>query len=269
MTDRHLAILLGPYRNLSTLTSAVLSLHPDIQVLNHAGERLWTDPQLDFLAHPDAATFERFMAAGWSLSEAGEGGVMGGSILYSHAFATPGMKELYRARYGEAMLKPDAKWLVWKESMRVQARLMASPGLFEGLCATFPDLRFILPLRNALHCAISNQGTGHSPTLGLQANASISTVLDAVLGAFAWALDMRERFPDRVFAFTQSEPAAILLPALARVLGVDADARWIEDGTKAFAVRDRYNVPPEIAAFARQQIAAKLQRWPEIAAALV
>jgi len=269
MSAHHLAILLGPYRNLSTLTSAVLSLHPDIQVLNHAGERLWTDPSLDLLAHPDVATFERFMAAGWALSEGGEGGVMGGSILYSHAFATPAMKELYRARYGEAMLKPDAQWLVWKESMRVQRRLMDSPGLFEQLCSSIPNLRFILPLRKALHCAISNQSTGHSPTLGLDYNASISTVLDAVLDAFAWALDVRDKFADRVFAFTQDEPPDQLLPSLAVFLGVAPDVRWIEDGAKAFAVRDRYTIPPQMADYARQRVTAKLARWPEIAAAVI
>jgi len=269
MTKRHLAILLGPYRNLSTLTSAVLSLHPDIQVLNHAGERLWTDPSLDFLAQPDLETFGRFMAAAWELSAAGEGGVMGGSILFSHAFADPAMKELYRARYGEQMLKPEAHWLVWKESMRVQSRLMETPGLFERLCENFPDIRFILPLRNALHCAISNQSTGHSPTLRLPQNASISSVLDAVLGAFAWALEKRDAYPDRIFAFTQSEPPARLLPALADFLGVAQDSRWLVDGAKAFSVRDRYNVPAEIVGYARKQVAAKLQRWPDIAAALI
>ena len=31
----------GPYRNLTTLTVSVLYLHPDYQVLNHAGTRLF------------------------------------------------------------------------------------------------------------------------------------------------------------------------------------------------------------------------------------
>jgi len=268
MTARHLAILLGPYRNLSTLTSAVLSLHPDIQVLNHAGERLWTDPHLDFLAHPEPAILASFMDAAWSLSVGGERGVVGGSILYSHAYDDPSMKALYSGPYGDETVKAGADWLVWKESMRVQNRLMDTPGLFEALCASFPDLRFILPLRNALHCAISNQTTGHSPTLRLPANASVSKVLDAVLQAFEWALDKREKFPDRVFAFTQDTPPARLLPDLARFLGVSQDERWIEEGAKAFAVRDRYNIPPVLAAMAREQVVSRLSRWPDIAAAL-
>ncbi|MHB8529324.1 MAG: hypothetical protein ACYC8V_07420, partial [Caulobacteraceae bacterium] len=37
---RRTAVILGPYRNLTTLTASVLALHPQCQVLNHASDRI-------------------------------------------------------------------------------------------------------------------------------------------------------------------------------------------------------------------------------------
>ena len=42
-------LTLGPYRNLTTLTASVLFLHPNCQVLNHAGIRIYGNRQIDFL----------------------------------------------------------------------------------------------------------------------------------------------------------------------------------------------------------------------------
>ena len=49
---RSVCLALGPYRNLTTLTAGILSLHPQCQVLNHAGVRLLPDPERNFLADP-------------------------------------------------------------------------------------------------------------------------------------------------------------------------------------------------------------------------
>ena len=54
---RRTAVLLGPYRNLTTLTASVLALHPQCQVLNHAGGRLLRRGALDFISSPDEATW--------------------------------------------------------------------------------------------------------------------------------------------------------------------------------------------------------------------
>lgn len=269
MTARQLAIFLGPYRNLSTLTAAVLAMHPQIQVLNHGAERFWKDgDRLDFLAHPDAATFGRFMDEGWALSGGGQQGVLGGSILFSHAFEDEKMQALYRARYGETMHKPDASWMVWKESMRVQHRLMRAPGLFEQLCSAFPDLRFILPLRNALDCAVSNQRTQHAATMGIGPGAGLDVVLDGVLSAFAWGLEQRDRHPDRVFAFTQAEAPREVFTRLAAFLGVEPEPRWLEDVDAGFVVRTSYRYDPALLAPSRKRTLDRLGRWPEIAEAV-
>jgi hypothetical protein len=144
---------------------------------------------------------------------------------------------------------------------------MEDPTLFDRLCESFPELRFILPVRDPLDCAISNRRTGHSFTLGLPIASPVNQVLEAVLRALAWALEKRDQHPDRIFAFTQDQPAEILLPRLADFLGVEPTASWLEDGAKMFLVRDRYEIPPGLAAHAKKQINATFARWPDIAAA--
>ncbi|MCW5878805.1 MAG: hypothetical protein KIS80_08075, partial [Anaerolineales bacterium] len=42
-------LFLGPYRNLTTLTASMLSLHPECQVLNHAGTRVFPNKNLNFI----------------------------------------------------------------------------------------------------------------------------------------------------------------------------------------------------------------------------
>ena len=65
-----LSIILGPYRNLTTLTAAILSLHPDCQVLNHAGNRFMRNPQFDFMTDLSGDTLNRFMDAAQDHSSA-------------------------------------------------------------------------------------------------------------------------------------------------------------------------------------------------------
>ena len=42
-------VFLGPYRNLTTLTASVLALHPRCQMLNHAGGRIFSESELNFI----------------------------------------------------------------------------------------------------------------------------------------------------------------------------------------------------------------------------
>lgn len=51
--------ILGPYRNLTTLTASCLMLHPNIQVLNHYHQ---LNSQVDnFLLNYSDENFERFI----------------------------------------------------------------------------------------------------------------------------------------------------------------------------------------------------------------
>ena len=52
--------LLGPYRNLSTLTASIAALHPNCQVLNHAGEKILNNDSLDFFLTTQALSLIHF-----------------------------------------------------------------------------------------------------------------------------------------------------------------------------------------------------------------
>ncbi|MEX0852817.1 MAG: hypothetical protein WD036_05985 [Bauldia sp.] len=258
-----LVIILGPYRNLTTLTAAVLALHPHCQVLNHASVRLLPDRSLNFLRTPDNATYERFLAAAKDLSAEGRRGGYGGSILYSHAFEDARFRDLYHGRYGDLMVKPDATHLVWKDSMQVQRLLMERDRLFGRLCSRFPEMKFVLPMRDPLDCAVSNlKRPDWKASLGLGRQAGVKEALQAVLDAFRWVLDRRDQWPDRVFAFTQNDDPGDLFVSLAAFLGLAADERWLSDCAAAFVVHKRYRHRLALLSYARAQMSAQLGRWP-------
>lgn len=47
---KSVCLAIGPTGNLTTLTAATLFLHPDCQVLNHGGTRIFGNKQIDFLS---------------------------------------------------------------------------------------------------------------------------------------------------------------------------------------------------------------------------
>lgn len=257
------AVVLGPYRNLTTLTASTLALHPQVQVLNHAAERLWKLPEADFLARPDAGHLARFVEQALIASTGGRRGQHGGSILMSHAFDDEGLQGLYARRYGDLRLKPDARVLVWKDSMLVQRRLMErDAAIFEVLDA-LPQVRFILPVRHPLDCAISNIKNQHVRAILDRMETDLPTVLAAVLDVLAWALDKADARPDRFFVFTEGQPPQALVPALGGFLNLGDDQRWLEDGQAAFAIRPKGRDAAQLSMFealARE----KLARWPAV-----
>jgi hypothetical protein len=257
------AVVLGPYRNLTTLTASALALHPEVQVLNHAAERLWKLPQADFLGRPDAAHLRAFVEQALIASTGGRRGQHGGSILMSHAFDDESLQGLYARRYGDLLLKPDARVLVWKDSMLVQRRLMDSPGAIDAVIEALPQVRFLLPIRHPLDCAISNIKNHHVLAILGRMESDVQTVVEAVLDVLAWSLEQADRKPDRFFILTEGQPATDILPALGAFLGLAPDQRWLNDSTAAFAVRPKVRDPALMDGF-RRAAEARLARWPAI-----
>ena len=75
-------LALGPYRNLTTLTAATLFLHPNCQVLNHAGNRIYGNEEVDFLSNYSKERFDRFIQFATQISIQGARGDVGGSITH-------------------------------------------------------------------------------------------------------------------------------------------------------------------------------------------
>jgi hypothetical protein len=262
-----LGILLGPYRNLTTLTAAVLALHPQVQVLNHAYRRLRQTDGVDFFAEPTAETFDRFLALAMEISAGGERGGLGGSILFSHAFDDASLRERYWSRFGASALKPSPACMVWKDSLRVQQRLEAAPAELHAVIQRLRGVRFLLPVRQPLACALSNLRTGKSDRLKPESN-DLPGVLDAVLKSIAWVLQQRDRWPDHFLVFTEASERSTLAIRLQALLGVTRDTRWESDFIAAFAPRVA-PVDPALKATEQRKIAAVLAPWPDVRDALL
>ena len=140
-------LMLCPNRNLTTLTAAVLSLHPHVQVLNHGFERLEAAGLLRFLRSGSDDDLEAFLRGAIGFSGYGRVGDYGGNILLSHAYKRPALRAAYARHYADAPVKPDIRCLVWKDGARLLEYLRANDIAVVGLAERLPRLRFLSPLR--------------------------------------------------------------------------------------------------------------------------
>jgi len=264
-------LALGPYRNLTTLTAGILSLHPSCQVLNHAGVRLLPDPELNFLANYSHERFEAFTRQALVLSAGGERGQRGGAITKSHAFDPEHpLGRLYRARYGSRELKERPSCLFWKESLHVTNFLRGHRVDVAALLEANEALSFLLPIRNPLDCALSNVRTQHTRYFaGLPAHAELPEVLTAVLDHLRWAADLRAAHPGRVFLFSELEFGRGTLLELASFLALEPEQRWIEDALAAYELKPGYEHPVEHRALFEALVSRGFGPHPELAEQLL
>ena len=257
---------LGPYRNLTTLTASVLALHPHVQVLNHAGRRLLAQPEIDFVTDPNK--WDRFRETALAESRGGGPGLHGGSITHSHAFEVPAIRAAYRKRFGKALMRRRVDTLVWKDSL-VLSRAIRRSGSIEQLLDRCDGLRFLLPIRHPIDCAVSCVLYGHGPLF--TKDVSVVGVLDGVLRELAWARSVQQASPRRVLMFWEYEFGVGVLQRLSKFLDLADDRRWLADATRCFVVAKQYEHPPGLVAryeakvrdiFANDRaFAAKLMRF--------
>lgn len=262
---------MGPYRNLTTITGAVLALHPHCQVLNHAGERILNRRRLDFFRFQNPATFDAFTRYAVQISRGGRRGDYGGSITLSHAFAnSPKLRETYHAAYGASMVKDEIHSLFWKESLEV-ANHIRNHGINVGhLLHENAGLRFLLPVRNPLDCAVSNLKTGHvSRFSGLDVRAPIERVVLAILDEFRWCLELRDGHPDRFLSIFAHEFTPSTLRGLARFLELDADEGWCESSIEVFESKGQYHHSDSLREFYANAVRERFSGYPEFAGQLL
>jgi hypothetical protein len=244
---RSLCLFLGPYRNLTTLTASILALHPNCQVLNHAGERVLEDPRLNFLSNYSDDRFYAFCRFAIDESQGGKHGDHGGSITLSHAFDYPKMQEVYERRFGTSLLREDLRSIAWKESLRVANHLRGRDGAIEALLDHNARIRFLMPVRNPMDCAVSNRKTGHARHFrGLRETAGVAEILAAFLEEYSWFARLEDRFPGRFFSFLEREVDEGALRRLAGFLDLDAPETWVCDALEVYDVTGKYTHPPDL-----------------------
>ena len=262
---RTVCLILGPYRNLTTLIASALSLHPECQVLNHAGPRLLSGRR-DFIERYSRRRLDRFCSAALEASTSGWRGDHGGSIKLSHAFDRGDMQRLYEARYGDRVIKDDVKVLVWKESEFVTNRIRAEPDRIDNLVSHAPRLRYLMPVRHPFDCAQSNIRTGHAKRIPGADPTDVASVLVRIVEMIGWFGALVQKYPDRFYMFFQNDAPAAIADGLVRTLELSDDAEWREALNTVFTISgEQYEYPAELYEVFDDSVRQYLAALPDIA----
>jgi hypothetical protein len=246
-----------------------LFLHPQCQVLNHAGAQVFCTDS-DFLEETTRLRVDSFIRHATELSAGGARGDCGGSITLSHAFdGQHRMKELFK-QSRLSLVKQDIRTVFWKESHRT-ANLIRERGVdLSALFAADPRPRFLLPIRHPLDCAASNIKTGHVKFFkGLADPQSLPAVCDAVLDEILWAMQLAARFPERFFHFYEHEIDDDMLRKMEKFLELDHHDGWLALAREAMTSKSHYPHPPALLKHYRSAVSARFGDFPEAAAQLL
>jgi hypothetical protein len=262
-------LALGPYRNLTTLTASTLFLHPNCQVLNHAGQRIF-DSQIDFLKFYSRENLDRFIANALDFAAGGERGNFGGSITLSHAFGDKyRMKEIFQ-QTGMGLVKDDVRALFWKESHKTSSHIRRNVIELDAIMAADSRLKFLFPVRNPIHCAISNINTGHTRYFDAVApDADLLTVIAAVLDEYVWIMSLKKTFPERFFHFFEHSITAAMLANLEEFLALPHSPQWIDLALSAMQVESTYRYPAHVVDAYESMVSQKFHQAPEFAGQLL
>jgi hypothetical protein len=258
-------LTLGPYRNLTTLTASVMFLHPNCQVLNHAGRRVFRHRQLEFLTQYSEQKLDRFIQYAIRISTKGDRGSYGGSITHSHAFDPKHDLGEAFASSGGKILKDKIKCLLWKESLRTSNLIREHNVDLGSIFKQDKRLRFIMPIRNPLDCARSNIKTGHVKLFrGLNASPSEMDVVQAIVDEVVWFEELKNAYPDRFFNYCEHEISREMLVSLAVFLQLEPLESWLDVAMPLMKTTSSYEHGDELVAFYRRIVNDKCSSCPDI-----
>jgi hypothetical protein len=263
-------LTLGPYRNLTTLTASVLFLHPNCQVLNHAGKRIYGNSEVDFFLDFEPRKLDRFIQYAIHMSASGERGPAGGSIVHSHAFDSEhGLNRIF-ARSGVSLVKDDIVCLHWKESLRTSNAIRDRGVDLASILRQDERLRFLLPIRQPLDCAASNVKTGHARLFrGLNRQSPMSDVVEGIVDEVVWFAGLRERFPDRFRYYFEHEISREMLVGLAEFLRLEPTEPWVAAALEAMEIKSSYEHDAEHLDHYRRVVEQRSSGFPDLTRGLL
>jgi len=264
-------LALGPYRNLTTLTAAVLFLHPDCQVLNHAGPRIFGNREVDFLSAFSKERLDRFIQFGIIISTEGRRGAYGGSITLSHAFDQKHEIKSIHEKSGLGLLKKNIKSLFWKESLKTSTLIRSRNIDLGSIFDKDERLRFLMPIRNPFDCASSNLNTGLVNLFaGLNKQSSLIEVLRAVLNEIYWFAGLQRRYPGRFFTYFENEISSDMLVNLAAFLKLDPSESWVTSAMSAMQLgRSDYKYGHDVIDWYQKYVEDNFTEFPGLSAGLL
>ena len=277
-------VLLGPYRNLTTLTTALLSLHPNIVAFNHGMIRMpknvlfYNDPE-------NLSKYEKFVQFILENYQGGKRGSFGGDIRKCHAFDAK-HKEMYELMKSEEQQKSfesksqQAKAVVWKESGRLTKYLRKNGNFkyfarIEKLLKENPNLIFLRPIRNPVDCTQSNIDTDHYMVTDFNrdkfpnAKNKKYAFLRWVINDLIWFLKLEYCFPGRFIHYTESEfPIERILSALDLPPPTPEYSQQIQQGFKILPKPPRAGLQQEFTNIMNKKLNSK-KLPPEIKSLLL
>lgn len=267
---RTVCLALGPYRNLTSLTAATLFLHPNCQVLNHAGNRIYGNHEVDFLSNYSRERFNRFIQFAIHISGGGARGDFGGSITHSHAFdSVHEMKQMF-SETETGLIKSDIHCLFWKESLSTSNLIRQKQIDLDHILGEEDRLRFLMPIRNPLDCAISNLKTGHATRFaGCDKNSTVSEVLLAILREIHWFAAQKKNNPNRFFCYFEHSINREMILDLASFLKLGADEAWVSRALRAMVNKSRYRHEAGLLQLYRKSVEAQFLEFPALAEQLL
>ena len=258
-----ICLILGPYRNLTTLFSSIIFLHPNSQVLNHAGSRIHGNKNIDFLSNYSTKTIENFIRFSIEISSKGERGSYGGSITLSHAFESNIIKDLYRNSKHKIRKNNIIRSLIWKESLKNTNLIRSNKFILADLIKREKKLRFLLPIRNPLDCTVSNIKTGHAIIFnGINDNSTSFDVLEKIIDEIYWFILSREKYPERFFYFFENDISEDLFVDIAQFLKINPDKNWITNAKKGSVVKSGYKHDNHFIDFYKNLINNRFSHFP-------
>lgn len=227
MNIKTVCLFYGVNRNLTTLFSSLLSLHPNCQVLNHSSKVILADKK-NFLKIRTQENLQKFIDFAIKASKKNIKGV-GGSITSSHAFtksfSSSEISQRYQTRFGDTQVKGQINSLVWKDATHMTAYLEDNKISALQVAADYPEVRFILPIRNLVDCILSNI-TKHQGDWGANSHQETAEVIVRRTQEF---LDMEKQCPHQFMHFFQDEIDEDFINRLAAFLDLNATPEWKRD----------------------------------------
>ena len=265
-----ICMTLGPYRNLTTLTAAILFLHPYCQVLNHAGNRIFGDINLDFFANYKTSIFEAFTRYAVYISKKGRRGDYGGSITLSHAYDDHFVMRNIYERTASSLLKKNITTLFWKESLRTSNHIRRHNVDLGNLFKVNKQIRFLLPIRNPLDCAASNLRTQKVVIFqNNNNNSDIKEILRSVLEEILWFKNLEAQYPERFLYYFEHDFNKSTIIRMADFLQLAPLEEWCSNALEAFDVKSKYTHSNSLISFFCKIVEEQFSNYPDFAEKLL
>jgi hypothetical protein len=178
------------------------------------------------------------------------------------------MRQAETALRGAA--RGPTKSLVWKDSHLVGNFLRAARVDVPKLLQRNDKLKFLLPIRDPIDCAVANLRTGHveffRESHGLSRASTVEEVLAAVLDEIAWFLALRDGSGKRenFLLYFEHEIGDDVLERMLRFLGLSRDESYLAAAGAAFKVTRSADVAPRPVDTYARLVQEKFARHPEI-----